>query len=50
MPEEKASREGSGIGWWLLVAGLILGCIGLYLVYAPRARPVIHPAVSETGA
>ncbi len=47
MPQEKERVSAVELSWWLFVAAVILVCLGLFAVYAPRTRPVIHPVVTE---
>lgn len=45
MANENGRVSGGELTWWVLVAGLILLCLGLFVVYAPRTEPVIRPVV-----
>jgi hypothetical protein len=49
MTEKNARSLASELTWWIVIGLVILGCVGLFAVYAPRTRPVVQPVVTESG-
>lgn len=47
MPQDNARVTAVELSWWLFIAVLMVVCLGLYVGYAPRTRPIIHPVVTE---
>jgi hypothetical protein len=47
MDEDRVTLAGSDLIRWLVIAGIIIAGIGLFLYFAPSAKPAVPPTVEE---
>jgi len=47
MDEDRVTLAGSDLARWIVIAVIIIAGVGLFLYFAPSAKPAVPPTVEE---